>query len=357
MEDYKRKYDQLKSEYESYQDNMENKLQRLTSENMELEKDITILSNIVQISNYINSFVSSNNIMANINDMIIGILGAFHSTVYVIEDKELVIKSTSLKSQIKYINHECFDLITNKREFVLNTEDPILICDDNDTQIYSVMGIPINIRDSSIGYIVVMHYVCDFFNDDHRVLLTAIASQIAVAIENSILYNEIQRAAKMDPLIGIYNRKTFFDIVNEEIEKNKSESYTVVMADFDNFKKLNDTSGHQFGDQVLIQTSCLIEEYLDDKDLFARYGGEELIIYLPNQGVDKNRTFNKINFIRESISNNTVRRGNIEKKITSSFGLGFYPDDGQSLDEVIKAADARLYKAKSSGKNRVCYTE
>ena len=356
MDDYKLKYEQLKREYESYQHNTEYRLQNLSSLNMYLEKNINILSNIVEISNYVNSFVSSENLMATINDMIIGILGVTHSTVYILEEQDFIIKATSLKSEIKYNDEKCVKLIQNRREFVLNSEASIVTCDDN-TEIHSVMGIPIGVGDKFIGYIIVMHSLYNFFTDDHRVFLTSIASQVAIAIENSILYNKIQKAAEMDPLIGIYNRKTFFEIVHKDLLSNPKESYTIIMADFDDFKMLNDTLGHQFGDETLIQTATLISSYLDETDIFARYGGEELIIYVPNEGENKEVTYSKIDDIRIAISKNIIKYDGNEKAITSSFGLGFYPNDGDCLDEVIKAADRRLYIAKTSGKNRVVYNK
>lgn len=357
MEDYKLKYHQLKDEYEGYQENIEQRLQNLSSVNMYLEKNINILSNIVEISNYINSFVSSDNLMATINDMIIGILGVTHSVVYVLEEQDFVIKATSIASNIVYKDKKCVSLIKNKREFLLNSKEEIIVCDNNSTKIYSVMGVPIRIRDKFIGYIIVMHSIMGFFTEDHRIFLTSIASQIATAIENSTLYSKLQKAAMLDPLIGIYNRKTFFDTVNNDLKENPNESYTIVMADFDNFKKINDTLGHQFGDEVLIQTSNLILGYLDDSDIFARYGGEELIIYVPNEGKNREETYNKIENIRKAINDNVVVHKGISKSITSSFGLGFYPHDGNNLDDVIKAADKRLYEGKRTGKNKVVYKD
>lgn len=356
MVDYKLKYDQLKKEFESYQFNAEYKIQSLSSLNMYLEKNINVLSNIVEISNYVNSFLSSDNLMATINDMIIGILGVTHSTVYILEEQDFIIKATSLKSQIEYQDKQCETLIKHRREFILNSEEALVVCDEGNTKIQSLMGIPINVRDKFIGYIIVMQTHFNFFNDDHRVFLTAIASQAAIAIENSILYNRIQKAAKMDPLIGIYNRKTFFDIVHRDVNANPDSNYAIVMIDFDNFKNLNDTLGHQFGDEALIQTSNLIMSYLDEEDIFSRYGGEELIIYLPNQK-SYEYVYYKIDEIRRAISKNLVKHDGIEKSITGSFGISIRLNNKETLDEIIKVADRRLYIAKATGKNKVVYED
>lgn len=355
MVNYQTEYEKLKLEYEGYQKNIEYRLQSLSSLNMYLEKNVNILANIVEISNYVNSFVSSENLMATINDMIIGILGVTHSVVYILEGHEFIIKASSVSGEIEFENEKCATLIQNRREFLLNSDKPIVICEEN--PIYSLMGIPIRVRDRFLGYIMVMHSLHNFFTEDHRVFLTSVASQVAIAIENSILYNKLQKSAETDPLIGIYNRKTFFNMVKGEIQKKPQNSYAIIMSDLDNFKSINDTLGHQFGDEVLIQTCGLISAFLDDEDIFARYGGEELIIFVPTKNLSREEVFNKVDEIREEIAQNIVRNDGISKSITTSIGVGLYPNDGQNLEEVIKVADRRLYNSKKLGKNRVSYKD
>ncbi|MGN0026369.1 MAG: GGDEF domain-containing protein, partial [Clostridium sp.] len=124
------------------------------------------------------------------------------------------------------------------------------------------------------------------------------------------------------------------------------------MIDFDDFKKINDTLGHQFGDKVLIDTTNLIKSMLRKKDIIARYGGEEIILYIDCTD-DMNDIYERINYIRESLSINYISEGKIKKNITASFGLGFYPYDGDTLEAVINCADRFLYKAKRAGKHKV----
>ncbi len=124
------------------------------------------------------------------------------------------------------------------------------------------------------------------------------------------------------------------------------------MIDFDDFKKVNDTLGHQFGDKVLIETANLIKSMLGPKDIIARYGGEEIILYI-DCTKDPNGVYERIDSIRKALYNNYISQGKIKKNITASFGLGFYPYDGETLEAVINCADKYLYKAKHVGKNKV----
>ena len=352
MDDYKLKYEQIKVDYESYQKITEGKIQELSSINVQYEKNLDMLSNVILISNYINSNLSSKNIIPMINDMIIGIIGVTQSTIYLLENGEFIIKATNGTKESIKINAQCMEYINNNKTFILNSKEPITKDDNNGIYIHSRIGVPIKVEEKIIGYIVVDHTHYNFFTEFHEIFLNSIASQIAIAIENSILYKKIEKSAKCDALIGIYNRKTFYQIINERVYSKNVKEYAIVMIDFDDFKKINDTLGHQFGDKVLIDTTNLIKSMLREKDIIARYGGEEIILYIDCTD-NMNVVYERINYIRAALSNNYISNGKIKKNITASFGLGFYPYDGDTLEDVINCADRFLYKAKHAGKNKV----
>lgn len=352
MDDYKVKYKQIKSEYESYQKITEGKIQELSSINVQYEKSLDMLSNVILISNYINSNLSSKNIIPMINDMIIGIIGVTQSTIYLQEDGEFVIKATNGTKESIALNDECIQYIKEHKAFILNSKEAITKDEQNGIYIRSRIGVPIKVAEKFIGYIVVDHTHYNFLTEFHENFLNSIAGQIAIALENSILYNKIEKAAKCDALIGIYNRKTFYEIVNERVENDNVNEYGIAMIDLDDFKKINDTLGHQFGDKVLIETANLIKSMLGPKDIIARYGGEEIILYI-DCTKDISDVYKRIDSIREALYKNYISNGEIKKNITASFGLGFYPYDGNTLETVINCADKYLYKAKHAGKNKV----
>nr|WP_238476062.1 sensor domain-containing diguanylate cyclase [Clostridium manihotivorum] len=207
-------------------------------------------------------------------------------------------------------------------------------------------------REKYIGYIMVEHTLYRFFTRAHIKFVASIANQIAIAIENSILYTKIQEASKRDPLLGIYNRKYFFEILDKRIKENPYNCLGIVMIDIDNFKKVNDSFGHQFGDETLQHVVTVIQSCLKSEDIIARYGGEEIIICLRSNETEEEMEV-RVEEIRRMLEESPVIRENVIKTVTASIGLSFYPTDGQTVDAVVEVADALLYKAKGSGKNRV----
>ena len=131
MDDYKVKYKQIKSEYESYQKITEGKIQELSSINVQHEKNLDMLSNVILISNYINSNLSSKNIIPMINDMIIGIIGVTQSTIYLQEDSKFIIKATNGTKESIALNYECIEYIKEHKNFILNSKEPITNDEEN----------------------------------------------------------------------------------------------------------------------------------------------------------------------------------------------------------------------------------
>lgn len=349
------KYLKLKEEFETYQDFAENTIQLLNEKNIKLEKNLDAITNIVEISKYINSNISDENLIPMINDMIIGILGVTYSSIYLYDEKtkKLIIKATNMINiDLNIEKNKLFDMFANGKSFVINCKDKIFNNIQGKENIHSLIGVPIYLGEKFRGYIVVEQTLCNFFSQEHVTFISSIANQIGIALENNILYNKVKENSIRDPLMGIYNRRYFFSIVEDKVSRNPEKSFAIVMVDIDNFKKVNDSWGHQFGDRVLIEMARLLKQNVDEKDCIARYGGEEIVIYINNVD-DYKAVYNKINEIREKVSNNVVEHGDTKKSVTISLGISYYPQDGSTLEKVIGVADAMLYYAKNSGKNKV----
>lgn len=350
---YDSEYFKLKDEFETYQDFAEGTIQMITEKNIKLEKKLDAITNIVEISKYINSYLSDKNLISMINDMIIGILGATYSSIYLIEDNKLVIKATNIKNtKCSFCDEDNYKELLNGKPFIMNSKEVLFNKKFLKNGIHSLIGVPIYLREKFIGYIIVEHVLNNFFGHEHIKFISSIANQIAIALENNALYNRIREIAIRDSLMGIYNRKHFFDVIETKVKENKKQYFGIVMMDLDDFKKSNDTYGHQFGDEVLRQTAKIILDNIDEKDMVARYGGEEIVIYI--QDIEnKEKVYEKIDNIRMNISKNIITWGENKSNITASFGISYYPTDGKDLSEVLSVADVRLYVAKRMGKNRV----
>ncbi|KAA0259558.1 diguanylate cyclase [Deferribacter autotrophicus] len=156
--------------------------------------------------------------------------------------------------------------------------------------------------------------------------------------------------ATTDDLTKSYNRRFFWEVAKkEETRANRYKSnYSIIMLDIDNFKNINDTYGHNVGDFVLKKLADAIKLNIRNSDTLARFGGEEFVILLPE--TDKEKAFLVAEKIRNKVEN--MEFDEINEKVTVSFGVASR-DEANDLDEVIKIADERLYKAKETGKNKV----
>lgn len=152
-----------------------------------------------------------------------------------------------------------------------------------------------------------------------------------------------------DGLTGVYNHKYIVTRLEEECSRASryKEELSIVLFDIDNFKKVNDTHGHQQGDEVLRQTSDTMDKILRVSDILGRYGGEEFLVILPN--TNQEQAFTVANKIREQISKITFDIKDL--KITMSGGIATHL--GGSYSQLIMAADMGLLEAKATGKNKI----
>lgn len=169
------------------------------------------------------------------------------------------------------------------------------------------------------------------------------------AMEN---INQIADFANKDFLTGVYNRRYFYDDMNEYLAyaEERAEPYAVAMLDIDHFKQINDTYGHDGGDRALKTLAKKLIDETKKGDLVARFGGEEFCIVLKNVSNEEAVKF-FVN-LRASIANCKVQLKKEQIKFTVSIGVAFGRSDYR-LDELLELADEALYRAKENGRNRV----
>jgi diguanylate cyclase (GGDEF)-like protein len=161
---------------------------------------------------------------------------------------------------------------------------------------------------------------------------------------------ELYEASIRDPLTGLYNRRHAIDRLQAAIEGAGGHDLSVLLIDFDHFKRINDTLGHQAGDEVLRRGARLIDEMLGSEGLLARYGGEELLVLLPDAG--RAAALHSAERLRRLVEQ---RMGDEATPVTVSIGAASLKDQpAADLEELVRRADAALYAAKAAGRNRVC---
>lgn len=153
--------------------------------------------------------------------------------------------------------------------------------------------------------------------------------------------------SKTDMLTKAFNKITILNIIERLINNKKIDTFSIVMFDIDNFKVINDSLGHVTGDLCLKTLANIASGNIREVDYLGRYGGDEFIIVLPTLG------FNEARFVAERFKQKVNETSN--PRFTVSIGISTYPNDGQTVNELISVADKGLYKSKNKGKNSISH--
>lgn len=218
--------------------------------------------------------------------------------------------------------------------------------------ICSWLGIPLIANNEVLGLMALDSVSRDFYTIRQQEIAEMMANHVAMAIEQACLYKNMQEMAKTDSLTGIGNRHSLriHGPLMFEAARRDRKPLTLLMADLDHFKNLNDTYGHDAGDVVLAETSVSMASKLRPEDLFIRYGGEEFLVILAD--ADDKTGIEVAERIRCSVQDRAFT--GIPNGITVSVGVhSAVPDLHDTLSGFIKEVDKALYQAKEQGRNRV----
>jgi diguanylate cyclase (GGDEF)-like protein len=179
---------------------------------------------------------------------------------------------------------------------------------------------------------------------------SALADGMSLALANMGLREKLRNQALRDPLTGLYNRRYMEDCLQRfvRLADRENREVSIVMVDLDHFKALNDRHGHAFGDTVLRDTALAIVGALRETDIVCRYGGEELVVILPDCNLD--RAADKAEVLRIRVAALSQTHG---ADISASFGVAAVPYTSSGVTDLLAAADAALYRAKENGRNCV----
>ena len=171
--------------------------------------------------------------------------------------------------------------------------------------------------------------------------------------ETDQVHSRLSEQANRDPLTHLYNRRYLDSSLMQALLRSKRAGHplALIMVDIDHFKKINDTHGHQAGDQILTSLGEQLADMARADDVACRYGGEEFILVLPGMSLDTARS--RAEDLRASFARTVVVYGDLNLQATLSIGIAVYPAHGKSADELIRCADMALYQAKGAGRNRV----
>jgi len=215
----------------------------------------------------------------------------------------------------------------------------------------SEMCVPLIIFGEKLGVLALESARKNAFDPEDIQPLESVADICAAAIQNAHNFDRMKQLAYVDGLTGIHNRRYFEMRLVEELERASrfQGRMSLIMLDIDNFKRMNDEFGHLLGDEMLRAVSTILKQQLRKMDMVCRYGGDEFAIVVPETaGESAMRVAEKL---RRQVETHFFP--GVPRPVTISCGVADYPAHGVTRDEIVAAADAALYLAKQSGRNRV----
>ena len=211
----------------------------------------------------------------------------------------------------------------------------------------SIIGLPLKMGEKVVGVMNLSRAKTGGFSSSELRLLHMLANQAAVAVSNASLHQSISIKAYTDTITGLANRRALDEHLESEINnaRRTNSAFAVIMMDLDGFKSVNDTFGHDVGDQVLRAVFNVIASGIRSSDFIARYGGDEITLLLAKSEVQAAKLVTEK--IQENLANFAYKAPNGKAiRLGISGGIAIYPTHGRSGSELLRAADAALYVAK-----------
>lgn len=217
----------------------------------------------------------------------------------------------------------------------------------------SELAVPIKIRNRVLGVLNVESYKADAFDKDEALLLQALASQLAVALELNRARSELDRLTITDPLTGVYNRRYLDRVLPTEQDRAErfDRPFALMMLDLDDFKIINDRYGHRKGDQILVAFAQALQRNVRSIDAVVRYGGDEFLVVLLE--TDAEGAGKACERIRSRVVEALERSPSVPEGASIGVSVGLaVRNPGENVDEKLAQADQRMYSEKRTFENR-----
>ncbi|MBI3927610.1 MAG: sensor domain-containing diguanylate cyclase [Armatimonadetes bacterium] len=327
-----------------------------------MSRETELLRTLLDTSKLISSNFPIQTVIRRITGKLRTLLGADECSIMILDEnsRELAFCESSGLSEWEKENIR-FKLGEGIAGWVARNRKPALVEDVSSDprfvsyprqrrKMVSMICAPLNIRRRLIGVLsLTTRESGHVFTPDELERVVLIAAHISLAMENHRLYE----LSVLDGLTNIYNRRYLEQRLGKEMAyaRRFRKPLSVLLLDIDFFKRLNDTYGHQAGDHALREVSDTLSATLREYDVVARYGGEEFAVILPATPRTIGATIGER--LRLAVEQHPFRYRDKVLPVTISLGVASFPEDGGSPEEVLRAADRALYRAKQAGRNQV----
>jgi len=233
--------------------------------------------------------------------------------------------------------------------------------------LFSIACLPIRHGDRTLGVLQINNSGLDLLPESSLAFLRVLCDYTAIALQNSRHVKLIHRLSITDDCTGLYNARHLYTLLEQEIVQQVEATnanrdpltqphFSLLFFDIDHFKSVNDTHGHLAGSWLLSELGALLKRNLGPDHAAFRYGGDEFVTLL--RGLDKPAAALLATKIREALKNTCfLTDTGVELNLTASFGLATFPQDGTTLHDLIRAADAMMYVAKAAGRDRIAIAD
>ena len=332
-----------------------------------LEGTLLQIANLTYQANDLDTFLEAlHGIMTNLlraDNFLVGLYNKnidILDIVYIVEEgvRSNAHKKIS-KEQLKhtasyYLLNSEQPLLLNKKEYQQHINDGHFKMVGRQSE--SWLGVPFKVSEHISGVIVVQSYdKTHHYNDHDRALLTYVSRQISMAIDRQLSRQALEHRALHDELTGLANRSLLIDRIKHGILRltrtPKGRYHALLYLDFDRFKSINDSLGHEVGDHFLIAICKLIKGTIRNTDTFARLGGDEFAIFMENI-THKNQVNDALKRIKKVLAKPLNIDGHLLQASTS-IGVAFCENENDKAYQLLQHADAAMYEAKSTGRGQV----
>jgi len=324
---------------------------------------------LYNISRAANSEISLNQLYPLIHKELNTIIDATNFYIALVDDKEdkiffpyhqdekdnvfpPIVKYSTINTLTTYVIKTGKSLLSDNKQYNKMIAQGILIPMGSTTTQSIWLGVPLKVENRAIGAMAVQSYTDpNLYTEKDVKLMEFVSEQVATAIERKQMEEELQKLAHYDTLTGSYNRGYGLALLERDFKFDQRRKTKSLLAytDVDDFKDINDNFGHDEGDKVLIQVASLFKSTFRDIDIICRMGGDEFLLIFPESSLKDSP------IIKERLNKSLVQLNQTRKKpykIDLSTGLSEYdPDNPQSIDELIRIADNKMYEDK---KNKRC---
>jgi diguanylate cyclase (GGDEF)-like protein len=221
----------------------------------------------------------------------------------------------------------------------------------------SLLAVPLRSKGRILGVMeLVNHEGARSFDPEDLRTLSALADYAAIAIENARNFERIRELTLIDDHTGLFNARHLYGALESEVARARrfGRTFSLIFLDLDRFKLVNDRHGHQAGSAVLREVGQVLKKALRAMDVPVRYGGDEFVVLLPE--ADRDQASTVAQRLRRAINESVflAERG-LEVRITASFGVATFPDDGATTEVLLRLADQAMYRVKESTRDGILH--